>query len=56
MKGNVNFYFAMLIMFIAGVGSALIIIHIATANNFTTTIVGGSEASYSSLKQSILGQ
>ena len=55
MKGNVNFYFAMLIMFIAGAGAAWFIIHIVQTNAFTATF-GGSEASYSSLQQSILGQ
>jgi len=55
MKGNVNFYFAMLIMFIAGAVAAWFIIHIVQTNAFVATF-GGSEASYSSLQQSILNQ
>ena len=53
MKDKVNFYLAMLIMFVAGAGAEWLIIHFTNSNNFANTI-GGSEASYSSLQQSIL--
>lgn len=56
MKDKVNTYFAMLVMFIAGALAMWVIIHAATIATTTPTVVGGSEASYSSLKQSILKQ
>ena len=53
--GRVNFYFSMLIVAIASAAATLLIIHISNSNNFNTTM-GGSEAGYSSLQQSILNQ
>lgn len=53
MKDQVNFYLSMFIMFIAGAGAMWVIIHIATTST-PATVVGGSEASYDNLKQSIL--
>ncbi len=55
MKNTINTYLAILLITIAGVGAVLIIVHISDANAFTTTM-GGSEANYSSLQQSILKQ
>lgn len=56
MKDRVNTYFAMSMMFIAGALAMWVIIHAATITTSVPTVVGGSEASYSSLKQSILKQ
>ncbi len=55
MKDNVNFYFAVLLIVIAAAGATWLIIHVVTANNFTTT-VGGNEAKYAPLRDSILKQ
>jgi hypothetical protein len=53
MKDKVNFYFAMLIMFITGACAAWLIIHVANQNNLGATL-NGSESNYSGLQQSIL--
>lgn len=53
MKNRINAYFAVLLITLIGSGAALLIVHVATANTFTTTL-GGSEAGYASLQQSIL--
>lgn len=55
MKDTVNFYFAMLLLFVAGVGTGLLIYHIATTDSFTTTF-SGSESKYAPLQDSILNQ
>lgn len=55
MKDRVNFYFAMLLITIAAASAAGIIVHVVTANNFTIT-VGGNEAKYAPLRDSILKQ
>lgn len=55
MKDKVNFYFSMLMMFIAGAGAMWVIVHAATTLR-PATVVGGSEASYTDLQQSILKQ
>lgn len=54
MRG-VNFYLAALIITIAGATATWIIVHVVYANNFDTTI-GGSEAIYAPLQESILNQ
>ena len=53
MKGKINFYISLLIITLAGAGATLLIVHVADANNFASTL-GGSEASYSALQKSIL--
>lgn len=55
MKDKINTYFAILLVTIAGAGAALLIVHISVAK---TPVVetGYNEASYSSLKESILNQ
>ncbi|MCX6787272.1 MAG: hypothetical protein NTY93_01965 [Candidatus Kaiserbacteria bacterium] len=55
MTDKINTYFAILLVTIAGAGAALIIVNVAYTNAFATTI-GGSEANYASLQQSILNQ
>lgn len=52
---NINSYFAILLIAIAGAVATRLIIHVATANTLTAT-VGGNEASYAQLQQSILSQ
>lgn len=54
MKG-VNFYFAALIITLAGAGAVWLILHVVYANNFDTTI-GGSGARFAPLQESILNQ
>ena len=53
MKWRLNSYFAVLIITIFGAFASWLIVHVAYANTFATTM-GGSEAGYSSLQQSIL--
>lgn len=53
MKFKINTYFATLLVTVVGAGASLIIIHVANANTFVTTM-GGSEAAYTSLQDSIL--
>lgn len=55
MKDKVNSHFAVLLIVIAGAIAAWAIMRIADSDPFSTT-VSGSEASYSSLKESILNQ
>ncbi len=50
-----SFYFAALLVAIAGAGAVWLILHVVYGNNFNTT-VGGSEANYGQLQQSILKQ
>ncbi len=50
---NINSYFAVLIVTVAGAGAALLIIHLAYANTFTILRVG-NQGEYSSLQQSLL--
>ncbi|TSC70106.1 MAG: hypothetical protein G01um101449_444 [Parcubacteria group bacterium Gr01-1014_49] len=54
-KNNVNSYFAILIIAIAGALATRLIVHVATENTLTAT-VSGNEASYAQLRQSILSQ
>lgn len=51
MKDTINTYFAMLIVVIAGAGAAWFIIRLATSD---TPLIKDSQASYSTLKESIL--
>jgi hypothetical protein len=53
MKDKINSYFAILLVTIAGAGATWFIVHIASDNALASTM-GGSEASYASLQQSIL--
>jgi len=53
MKERINMYIAALIITLAGAGAATLIIHIAYSNTLPT-VLGGSEANYASLQQSIL--
>ena len=55
MKETINTYFATLIIAIFGAGAALLIVHVANSSTLTSTF-SSSEASYSSLQQSILNQ
>lgn len=55
MKETINTYFATLIITIFGAGAALLIVHLANSDTLATSF-SGSEAGYSSLQQSILGQ
>jgi len=55
MKDSVNTFFAILLVAIAGLAATWFIYNLAYKNNISNT-VGGSEASYSSLKESILKQ
>ena len=55
MRGKVNSYIAILLITIVGSGAALLIVQVATDNAISSTF-GGSEAAYSSLRQSILEQ
>lgn len=50
MKYRLNAYFAVLVLAIIGSGASLIIIHVAYANTFAFTIVGG-EANHAQFKE-----
>lgn len=52
MRG-VNFYFAALIITVAGAGAAWLILHVVYKNNFEATL-SGSQAQYAALEKSIL--
>lgn len=52
-KDTINSYLAVLIITLAGAGATMLIVHVVFNNSFVTTL-GGSEASYASLQQSIL--
>jgi hypothetical protein len=54
MKGRINSYFAILLVTIAGAGAATLIVRVASTD--ASAIVGGGEADYASLQQSILEQ
>lgn len=55
MVHKINSYFAVLLITIAGAGATWLIVRVAYANTFEVTM-GGSEAGYSLLQQSILNQ
>lgn len=55
MKGKANSYLAILLVVVIGVGAALLLMRIVTANSLSATL-GGSEAKYDQLKESILKQ
>ncbi|MBI5405806.1 hypothetical protein HY972_02110 [Candidatus Kaiserbacteria bacterium] len=42
MKAKINFYFASLLITVAGAGAALIIIHVATASAYAIVYTGGT--------------
>ena len=56
MKDNANTGLALLIIFIAGALAMWVIIRIADKSNNPKPVVGGSEASYKQLQQSILNK
>lgn len=49
----VNVYFAILVVTVIGAAAAQLIIHVAYANTYSVA-TQGSEASYASLKESLL--
>lgn len=52
MKSKVNAYLAILLITIAGAGATLLLVHVATANTFTTTFSSGV-TKYNELQKSI---
>lgn len=56
MKDTANTGLALLIIFIAGAAAMWVIIRIADKSNTPAPVVGGSEASYKQLQQSILNK
>lgn len=56
MKNTANTALAMVFIFIAGAAAMWVIIRIAGRSNTPAPIVGGSEASYKQLQQSILNK
>lgn len=54
MKDRVNFYFSMLIMFIAGAIAMFFIVRVAENQSKPRSVVPDTEASYKQLQQSIL--
>lgn len=55
MKGKANTYFAILLVAVIGIGAVLLLMRIVTTNSLPATL-GGSEANYDQLKESILKQ
>ena len=56
MKDTANTGLALLIIFIAGAAAMWVIIRIADQSNTPKPVVGGSEASYKQLQESILNK
>ena len=53
MKYRINAYFATLILTLFGAGASLIIVHVATNNQFTV-LTSTNDAQYASLKDALL--
>lgn len=55
MRSNANSYLAIFLVIVIGIGAALLLARIVRMNSLPATL-GGSEAKYDQLKESILKQ